>query len=90
MSLYLYTALCNPPCNNDGVCTAKDNCMCKSGYTGSTCDLSKLNSDIKYQVKTQYLHFGFHANYFLLHWKIPEEISRRSMFFHNERQYLPH
>ncbi len=35
------------------------------------------------QVKMQYLHFRSHANYFLLPWKIPEEISRRSMFFHN-------
>ena len=28
---------------------------------------------LPYQVKTQYLHFRFHANYFLLPWKIPEE-----------------
>ena len=27
-----------------------------------------------------YLHFRFHANCFPLPWKIPEEISRRSMF----------
>ncbi len=25
------------------------------------------------QRKTQHLHFTFHANYFLLSWKIPEE-----------------
>ncbi len=35
------------------------------------------------KVKTQYLHFRFHAIYFLLTWKNPEEISRRSMLFHN-------
>ncbi len=29
--------------------------------------------------KTQYLHFRFHANYFLLPWKIPAEIGRRSI-----------
>ncbi len=40
--------------------------------------------------KTQYLHFRFHASYFLLPWKITEEISRRSMLFHSQRQYLPH
>ena len=33
--------------------------------------------------KTQYLHFRFYANYFLLPWKIPEEISRLSIPFHN-------
>ncbi len=38
--------------------------------------------ELPHQVKTQYLHFRFHANYFLLPWKIPSEISRRSMFFH--------
>ena len=32
--------------------------------------------------KTQYLDFSFHANYFLLPWKILEEISGRSMLFH--------
>ncbi len=37
---------------------------------------------LPHQVKTQYLHFR-HANHFLLLWKIPEEISRRSMLFHN-------
>ena len=41
------------------------------------------------KVKTQYLHFRLHANYFLLPWKIPAEISRRPMLFNNERQYLP-
>ena len=36
-----------------------------------------------HQVKTQYLQFRFLANYFLLPCKISEEISRRSMLFHN-------
>ena len=34
-------------------------------------------------VKTQYLHFRFRANYFLLFWKNSEDISRRSVLFHN-------
>ena len=33
--------------------------------------------------KMQYLHFGFHANYFLLPWKIPEGNSRLSILFKN-------
>ena len=45
---------------------------------------------LPHQVKTQYLHFRFHANYFLLPVKIHEKISRRSMLFHNYRQYLPY
>ncbi len=34
-------------------------------------------------IKTQYLLFRLHANYILSPWKNPEEISRRSMLFHN-------
>ena len=33
--------------------------------------------------------FKISCSYFLLPWKIPEEISRRSMLFHNWRQFLP-
>ncbi len=33
--------------------------------------------------KTQYVHFRSHTEYFLLPWKITEEISRLSMVFHN-------
>ena len=39
-------------------------------------------------IQTQYMHFRLHTNYFLLLWKIPEEISRRWMLFNNWRQYL--
>ena len=41
------------------------------------------------KVKTQYVHFRLHyTNYFLLPWKIPEELSTRSMVFNDyERQY---
>ncbi len=37
---------------------------------------------LPYQVKSQYLHFRFHANYFLLPWKIAGDFSRRSTLFH--------
>ncbi len=36
-----------------------------------------------HKVKTQYLHFRSHAEYFILSWKIPEVMSRRSILFHN-------
>ena len=39
---------------------------------------------LPYTVKTQYVHFRSHAEYFLLPWKIPDEISRRSVLFHSE------
>ena len=42
-----------------------------------------IRADLPHCVKTQYLHFKFHASYFLVPWKIPEEICRRSMLFHN-------
>ena len=38
---------------------------------------------LSHKETTLYLHSSFHANYFLLPWKTPEEISRRSMLFHN-------
>ncbi len=39
--------------------------------------------NLPHKVRTQYLHFRFHANYFLWPWKIPDEISRRSMLSYN-------
>ena len=45
---------------------------------------------LSHKVKMQYVYFRSHAEYFLLPWKIPLEISRRSMIFHNLREYLPH
>ncbi len=50
-------------------------------------NLHGLHWNLPHQVKTQYLHFRFYANYFLLPWKISEEISRRSMLSHNFRIY---
>ncbi len=38
---------------------------------------------LPHQVKTQYLHFRFHANYCVLPEKIPDELSRRSKHFNN-------
>ncbi len=34
-----------------------------------------------HKVKTHYLHFRSHTDYFLLSWKIPEETTRRSILF---------
>ena len=50
--------------------------VCTETTTNQRCSLP-------HQVKMQYLHFRFHASYFLLPWKIPEEIHRQSMLFHN-------
>ena len=38
---------------------------------------------LPHKVKVQYMHFRSHTEYFLLPWKIPEEISRWLMFYHN-------
>ena len=52
-------------------------------------------SNSAHQVKMQYLHFRFHANYFLLPWKIAEEISRqlcsritKGSIYHIRRMYI--
>ncbi len=39
------------------------------------------------KVKTHYVHFRSHTEYFLLSWIIPVEISRRSMLFHKGSIY---
>ncbi len=56
-------------------------------YSKTSKRINFLNSKacrcLSHQVKMQYLHFRFYVNYFLLPWKIPEEISRWSMLFHN-------
>ncbi len=39
---------------------------------------------LPYKVEIQYVHFRLHTKYFLLPWKIPEEISRQSRLFHNK------
>ncbi len=59
------------PCLPFGAATGKENARLTLSYI------------LPHQVKKQFLHFRFHANYFLLPWKIPKEISRRSMIFHN-------
>ncbi len=38
---------------------------------------------LPYKVNPQYVHFRLLANYFLIAWKIPYEISRQSVFFNN-------
>ncbi len=37
---------------------------------------------LPYKVKMQYLHFRSYVEYFLLSWKIPKVMSRRSILFH--------
>ena len=36
---------------------------------------------VPHKGKIQHVHFRFYTNYFLLPWRVPEEISRQSMFF---------
>ncbi len=40
---------------------------------------------LPHKVKMQYVHFRIHTNYFLLPWKITEEISRQSVLFNNSK-----
>ncbi len=47
-----------------------------------------LNCNASLPHKGKYVHFRSHAEYSLLPWKIPEEISRWSMLFHNYTQHL--
>ena len=30
-------AICNPVCENGGVCLTPNKCKCKAGYTGANC-----------------------------------------------------
>ena len=46
-------------------------------------DVTITDNDCKSAPQTEYVHFRSHAGYFLLLWKIPEAISRRSMLYHN-------
>ncbi len=41
------------------------------------------SADLPHKVKTQFVHFRLHANYFLLPRKIPQEISTLSMLINN-------
>ena len=47
--------------------------LCKTGCAKQRGSIPML----PHYVKMQYLHLRFYANYFLLPWKIPEEISRQ-------------
>ncbi len=69
--------------------------LASNGHTDSAYWLLKIHlishvypftislSALPHKVKTQYLHFRSQAEYFLLPWKIPEVMSRRSILFHN-------
>ena len=76
------------------VCGCKKHIICNCWYEldicchGSSCLISHLYhiliSNVTWHaaaLKTQYLNFRFYANYFLLPWKIPEAIRRRSLLF---------
>ncbi len=58
-------------------------CKFSRGQLFATRMTAPVSIILPHQVQTQYLHFKFHANHFLLPEKIPKEISRRSMLFHN-------
>ena len=42
-----------------------------------------MSVDLPHTVKMQYVHFRSHTDYFVLPWKIPEEIGCQSVLFHN-------
>ena len=39
--LFVYTAVCNPLCENGGECTAPGVCSCTSEWTGEYCQIGK-------------------------------------------------
>ena len=36
-----FSAVCNPPCGEEGKCTSPDTCTCESGWKGALCTDSK-------------------------------------------------
>ena len=43
---YLYLALCKKACQNGGFCYDSNKCNCKSGWSGSTCNIGKIISTL--------------------------------------------
>ncbi|CAF1039041.1 unnamed protein product [Adineta steineri] len=37
--LYIYDGGCDPPCQNNGICTIYKNCTCTTNFTGAACDI---------------------------------------------------
>ena len=35
--LFVFAVVCDPPCENAGVCVATNNCSCSVGFSGETC-----------------------------------------------------
>ena len=46
MFIYMYcnaiSAICDPVCENGGICTTPNECSCTAGWNGSTCTQRKL------------------------------------------------
>ena len=36
--LFFVLAICDPVCENGGICTAPDTCVCLAGYSGDQCE----------------------------------------------------
>ena len=44
--LFFVLDICTQLCYNEGTCTSQNTCICRSGYTGSTCETSKCSCSI--------------------------------------------
>ena len=51
-------------------------------------NIPELGDTLPHKVKMQYVHCRLIASYFLLPQTNPTEMSRRSILFHNQRQYV--
>ena len=36
--IHVFTAVCDPPCQNLGICISPDYCQCPDNWDGPTCD----------------------------------------------------
>ena len=62
-----------------GLCTSGSHMirtLLENQYKNDRLLAIRIDHLLPHQVKTQYLHFRLHAKYFLVPWKIPEEITR--------------
>lgn len=42
LSIMYFTAICDPPCQNNGQCFAPNTCACKGGFFGPECQVGKI------------------------------------------------